>query len=153
MDVNFRYAQRADLPMLYKALREMVAEQNVEDRFHHTLGSLEEALFNQKLARVLIAEVDGQYVAHALYSKTNRNFLLFDKPGLYLHDLYVIPDFRRQGIATKIMTYLRDLAHDSGCGRVDFVVFNFNQGAIDMYNKLGDTGEVDYVKYMRMLCP
>src|SRR5260370_14128482 len=97
---SFRFATRSDLPWAFDALRSMAKEGERLSRFNLTNERLEKALFYDKTAEVLIAEIDGKQAAIALFSITRRHFDIFPKPGLYLHDIYILPNFRRRGLAS-----------------------------------------------------
>ena len=59
------------------------------------------------------------------------------RPTLFLEDIFVHPDARRRGIATALMTRLRALAVERGCGRFEWMVLDWNAGAQALYAKLG----------------
>ncbi|MEO0770501.1 MAG: GNAT family N-acetyltransferase, partial [Cyanobacteria bacterium J06649_4] len=59
------------------------------------------------------------------------------KPGVYLEDLFVLPDYRRRGIATALIKHLAHHAISQGCGRVEWSVLDWNVDAIAVYKKLG----------------
>jgi GNAT superfamily N-acetyltransferase len=85
--------------------------------------------------QVYIAEVEGKAVAYAITCETYSSFLAL--PTLYLEDLFVIPDARRLGVGRAIFRYLAGEAVRRGCGRMEWVVLDWNQLAIDFYEKLG----------------
>jgi len=85
--------------------------------------------------RVYIAEVDGRAVAYAITCETYSSFLAL--PTLYMEDLFVLPDARRLGVGRAMFRYLADEGLRRGCGRMEWVVLDWNQLAIDFYEKLG----------------
>jgi GNAT superfamily N-acetyltransferase len=82
-----------------------------------------------------LAEVGGAVVAYAVTFRTYSTFLA--RPTLYLEDLFVHPDHRRRGIATALLRRLARRAADSGCGRFEWMVLDWNQSAQEMYRQLG----------------
>jgi GNAT superfamily N-acetyltransferase len=85
--------------------------------------------------QVYIAEVNGKAVAYAITCETYSSFLAL--PTLFLEDLFVVPNARRLGVGRAIFRYLAGEAVRRGCGRMEWVVLDWNQLAIDFYDKLG----------------
>ncbi|HEX6910198.1 MAG TPA: GNAT family N-acetyltransferase [Longimicrobium sp.] len=84
---------------------------------------------------VFLGELDGTPVAYAIVLETYSSFLAL--PTLYLEDIFVVPQARRFGVGR---TFFRALAAEAlrrGCGRMEWVVLNWNQLAIDFYDKVG----------------
>lgn len=150
---EFRFAMDDDLDWIFSSLQYMVEEGGLSSRFSLTKSSLKRALFHDNLAEVLITIVDQKLAGLALFSITQRNFELFSKPGLYLHEIYIEPTFRRQGLATGIKNELKTIALKRGLGRIDFVVLKKNALGLGLWASAKDAREVDYMKYMRIdLC-
>ena len=151
MKTSHRLATSNDLDFIYQSLKDYVKEGGVAHRFKHTQDSLKAALFSQHpIAEVLIAEQNGQPVGFALFSNTQRNFPLFNGPGLYLHDFYVLPDYRHQGIGTEFFNQIRNIAKERKCDRLDWVVLKDNDAGKEFYKTIPDAQEVDYIHYMRV---
>lgn len=87
--------------------------------------------------RAHLAEVDGRAIGYAITFQTYSSFLAL--PTLYLEDLFVLPEERRHGVGTVLFRYLAAEAVREGCGRMEWVVLDWNQLAIDFYDKLGAT--------------
>ncbi|MFN7729259.1 MAG: GNAT family N-acetyltransferase, partial [Bdellovibrio sp.] len=86
-------------------------------------------------AEVLIAEWEGAPAGMALYFQSYSTFLA--QPGLYLEDLFVLPEFRSQSIGKHLLMELVKIANERVCGRLEWSVLKWNQRAIDFYLKLG----------------
>jgi GNAT superfamily N-acetyltransferase len=84
---------------------------------------------------VYIAEAEGRAVAYAITCETYSSFLAL--PTLYLEDIFVLPEARRHGVGRTMFRYLAGEALRRGCGRMEWVVLDWNQLAIDFYDKLG----------------
>jgi GNAT superfamily N-acetyltransferase len=84
---------------------------------------------------VYIGEADGRAVAYAIVCETYSSFLA--RPTLYLEDLFVLPDARRGGIGREFFRVLAAEALRRQCGRMEWVVLDWNQLAIDFYERLG----------------
>lgn len=98
--------------------------------------ALQAGLFGPKpFAEVLLAEDDGTACGFALFFHSFSTFL--GKPGLYLEDLFVSPEFRGRGHGRALLASLAGIAVERGCGRLEWSVLNWNQPAIDFYLSLG----------------
>ncbi len=76
------------------------------------------------------------------------NFSTFKgKPGIYLEDLYVRPEYRNKGIGKALLNYLIELAKENDCGRVEWVVLDWNESAINFYKSLGAEPMNDWIVF------
>ncbi len=100
-------------------------------------GGLLNAAFGPEPHRILVylAVVAGRAAGYAITCETYSSFLAL--PTLYLEDLFVLPDARRHGIGRAVFRYLAREAERRGCGRMEWSVLDWNQLAIDFYEKLG----------------
>jgi GNAT superfamily N-acetyltransferase len=94
---------------------------------------------------VLIAEVDGRPVGYAIFLLTFSSFVA--RPTLYLEDLFVLPEHRRGGIGRLFFDALRAAARREGCGRIDWVVLDWNRPAQRFYHELGARPLDDWITY------
>jgi GNAT superfamily N-acetyltransferase len=85
--------------------------------------------------RAYLAELDGRAVAYAITFETYSSFLAL--PTLYLEDIFVLPEARRHGVGSAMFRMLAGEAARRGCGRMEWAVLDWNQLAIDFYEKLG----------------
>jgi GNAT superfamily N-acetyltransferase len=83
----------------------------------------------------LVAELDGEVVAYAIFFTTYSTFRA--RPTLFLEDVFVHPRARRRGVATAIMHHLKALATERGCGRFEWMVLDWNEDAQKLYDGLG----------------
>lgn len=96
---------------------------------------LDDAFGPRPRYEVTVAELDRAVVAYAITFETYSTFL--GKPTLYLEDLFVHPDARRRGIATQMLSHLREVAKARGCGRFEWTVLDWNTDAQQLYDKFG----------------
>jgi GNAT superfamily N-acetyltransferase len=148
---EIRPATRADVP----AVREMIGALAEYERLAHlvvaTEADLDAALFGPRpVAEVLIACKDGRVAAFALFFHNFSTFL--GRAGLWLEDLFVQPEFRRQGCAQALLRALAVLARDRGCGRFEWAVLDWNAPAIEFYRSLGATVMPDW-RIVRVVGP
>jgi GNAT superfamily N-acetyltransferase len=94
---------------------------------------------------VFLGELDGRAVAYAIILETYSSFLAL--PTLYLEDLFVIPEARRFGMGRAFFRELAGEALRRGCGRMEWVVLDWNQLAIDFYDKLGARRLTEWYTY------
>lgn len=131
-----RIAEEKDVPAIYELLKALAVFEKLEHEFVATIPLLKESLFGKRpYAEALIAEKDGRTIGFALFFHTFSTFLA--KPGLYLEDLFVLPEFRGQGFGVKLLRHVAKVAEDRGCGRLEWSVLDWNQKAIDLYLSLG----------------
>ena len=112
-----------------------------------TPQSLQPHLFGPKpAAEAVVAEKTLQgrptVVGFALFFTNFSTFL--GQPGLYLEDLYVQPDHRGQGVGKALLQHLGALAVARGCGRFEWSVLDWNENAIEFYEKMGATVMPDW---------
>jgi GNAT superfamily N-acetyltransferase len=98
--------------------------------------ALRRTLFGPRpYAEVLIAEQAGRPAGFALFFHNYSTFLA--KPGIYLEDLYVVPELRGLGIGKALLLQLARIAVERDCGRLEWSVLDWNEPAIGFYKKLG----------------
>jgi GNAT superfamily N-acetyltransferase len=125
-----------DIPLMLSFIRSMAEFEKLQ--VTATEQSLRESLFSEDPAgHTLLVFVDGAPAAYAVYC-----FIFASMVGtrvLWLDDLYVEPNFRRQGIASTLMAYLANVAIQNDCGRFEWMVLDWNAPAIDFYSGFGAT--------------
>lgn len=143
--VSFRYGQRADVPLILRFIRDLAAYEHMEDQVVATELLLTEWLFEKKAAEVLFAVVSGKEVGFALFF---HNFsTLLGKAGLYLEDLFVLPEARGKGVGSAIFKQLGAIALERGCGRLEWWCLDWNKPSIDFYLSLGAEPMEDWTVY------
>ncbi|MFO7340735.1 MAG: GNAT family N-acetyltransferase [Lysobacteraceae bacterium] len=134
--IRLRPAVPADVPAILELIRSLAEYERLAHEMVATAADLEAALFGPRpAAEVVLAECDGQVAGFALFFVSFSTFL--GRPGLYLEDLFVRPDFRGRGIGRRLMTRLAALAVERGYGRFEWSVLDWNRPAIDFYRSLG----------------
>ncbi len=106
---------------------------------------LADDVFNKKRVRLFVAEEGKKLVGYALYFYTYSSFLA--KPSLYLEDLFVLPDFRKEGVGFALFRRCVDEAISNGCGRMEWAVLAWNEKAIRFYERLGARRLSDWQTY------
>ncbi len=141
-----RETSESDIPDILTLIRELAEYEKLSYSVTANENLLKENLFGKnKLAYVVFAEYEGALAGQALFFY---NFSTFKgKPGIYLEDLYVRPSFRKKGIGKALLNYLVELAKIKNCGRVEWVVLNWNKPAIDFYKSLGAKPMEDWIVF------
>lgn len=136
MSITIRPARTEDSALILHFITELAAYQRAEHHVAATVDSIAASLFApDSPARALICEVNGQPAGFAVYFFSYSTWLA--RPGLYLEDLYVSPAQRGLGAGRRLLQHLAQLAVDSGCGRFEWTVLDWNQPAIDFYVAAG----------------
>lgn len=131
-----RSATVADVPLILSLIRGLADYEKLAHEVVATEESLRRTLFGPTpAAHVVIAEVDGQPAGFALYFFNYSTFLA--KPGLYLEDLFVKPEYRGSGTGKALLLHLARIANERGCGRMEWSVLDWNEPAIKFYESIG----------------
>lgn len=133
-----RVARREDAPAILALVRALAEFESLPGPDDAAAARLVEHGFGPRPQfESLVAELDGEIAGYAIFFTTYSTFRM--RPTLFLEDVFVHPRARRRGVATAIMTRLRDLAVERGCGRFEWMVLDWNAGAQALYAKLGAT--------------
>lgn len=101
-----------------------------------TEASLRSSLFGERpAAEVLIASWNHEPAGFAVFFSNYSTFL--GRSGIYLEDLFVLPEFRRRGVGRRLLGHLARLAVTRGCGRLEWAVLDWNEPAIRFYRSVG----------------
>jgi len=137
-EINIRLATPEDMPTILTFIQGLAEYEKLADQVVATEDKLKQTLFGDKrYAEVVIAEYNQQAAGFALFFHNYSTFLA--KPGIYLEDLFVLPDFRGKGLGKVLLSYLAKLAVERDCGRLEWSVLDWNQPAIDFYQAQGAT--------------
>ena len=96
---------------------------------------LHESLFAQRAAEVLLVEAGGRAVGFAVFFTSYSTWLA--RAGIFLEDLFVLPDERGKGYGKGLLVRLAQIAVEHGCGRLEWNCLDWNQPSIDFYLSLG----------------
>jgi GNAT superfamily N-acetyltransferase len=131
-----RAATSADIPAIHRLIVELAIYEREPDAVKATHDDLHAALFGPRaVAECVLAEADGVAVGLALFFT---NFSTWTgKPGLYLEDLFVMPEARGQGLGKALLVHLAGIAVARGYGRFEWSVLDWNTPAIEFYRALG----------------
>lgn len=146
MSITIRPARVEDCALILQFITELAVYQRAEHHVAATVESIAASLFSaDSPAQALICEVDGQPAGFAVYFFSYSTWLA--RRGLYLEDLYVSPGLRGRGAGKRLLQHLAQLAVDSGCGRFEWTVLDWNQAAIDFYLAAGAKPQEGSTRY------
>lgn len=133
--LTFRKAEEQDCGLILFFIRELAAYEKMLDEVVTTEQMLSEWLFQKRSAEVIFACEDGKEVGFALFFHNYSTFV--GRAGLYLEDLYVLPEYRKKGYGKALLKKLAAIAVERGYGRMEWVCLDWNQPSIDFYRSLG----------------
>ncbi|HEU5106249.1 MAG TPA: GNAT family N-acetyltransferase [Solirubrobacterales bacterium] len=135
-DVEIRAATEEDVQLLFDLILELAAYEKLADKMAGDAEVLRRSLFEQKAAEALLLETaDGEAVGYAIFFTTFSTFEC--RSGIWLEDVYVRPEHRRGGIGRMVMEHLARIAEERGHVRLDWVALEWNEPALNFYEKLG----------------
>ncbi len=136
MSTVIRAAQRRDIPQILAFIRALAEYEREPDAVLATEADLERDGFGpHPFFRCFIAESDGRPAGFALYFFNYSTWL--GRPGLYLEDLFVLPELRGLGVGRALLERVAAAAVEAGCPRLQWEVLDWNQTAIDFYKAMG----------------
>jgi len=143
--VTFREAVPEDIPLLLRLIKELAVYEKLLDRVTADEALLRKWLFEEPAARVLFPVADGKEVGYILYFW---NFSTFaGKPGLYLEDLFILPEHRGKGYGKASLVRLAKIASAHGCARFEWQCLDWNTPSIGFYLSLGAKQLDDWTTY------
>jgi GNAT superfamily N-acetyltransferase len=137
-DFRIAAAQPADVPAVLEMIRGLAEFERLAHLCVATETQLSHALFGRdSTVEVVVAWEGDQTAGFALFFPNFSTFL--GRPGLYLEDLFVRPEFRGRGYGRALLIHLARVAVERRCGRFEWAVLDWNEQAIGFYQALGAT--------------
>jgi len=136
MDFRIELAGPGDAGAIFDLVKKLADYEHLSQEVTAKEEDFDRALFGEsRRARALLAFSGERPVGFALFFGTFSTFL--GKAGVYLEDIFVEPEFRGRGIGRALLARVAKIAHEEGCGRVEWAVLTWNQPSIDFYHRLG----------------
>ena len=142
---EFRYANDTDVKLILYFIKELATYENMLDEVVATQELLQDWIFVKKKAEVIFAVVDGKEIGIALFFHNFSTFV--GRAGIYLEDLFILPEYRGKGYGKAIFKRLAQIALERGCGRLEWSCLDWNQPSIDFYLSLGAQQMKDWTLY------
>lgn len=143
--LEFRFATEKDTSKILFFIKELATYEEMLDEVVATEYLLKEWIFDKKKAEVLFVIESGKEIGFALFFHNFSTFL--GRAGLYLEDLYILPECRGKGYGKLTLKQLAKIAIERGCGRLDWWCLDWNKPSIDFYLSLGAKPMSDWTTY------
>lgn len=135
-DFEIRAAKESDVSLILSFIKRLADYERLSQEVVATEEMLRRTLFGtQRTAEVVLGYFGDQPVGFVLFFHNYSTFI--GKPGLYIEDLFVDEAYRRRGFGRALFLYVARLAKERQCGRLEWAVLDWNEPAIEFYNKLG----------------
>ena len=135
MKAEFRNATENDCALILEFIKGLAEYEKMSDDVVATEDLLREWIFEKQKAEVIFALEDGREVGFALFFHNFSTFV--GRAGIYLEDLFVLPEYRKRGHGKALILELARIANERGCGRMEWSCLDWNQPSIDFYLSLG----------------
>ena len=143
--MNFRFAKGEDCTLILYFIKELAAYEKMLDEVVADEKILEEWIFDKQKAEVVFVMENEKEVGFALFFHNFSTFL--GRAGIYLEDLFVLPEFRGRGYGKALLNKLASIAVERGCGRLEWCCLDWNKPSIDFYLSLGAEPMSDWTTY------
>ena len=143
--MTFRFATEADCALILDFIRGLADYEKMSDQVVATEALLREWIFEKKKAEVLFVCEGEREVGFALFFHNFSTFL--GRAGIYLEDLFVLPEARGKGYGKALLRRLAQIAVERGCGRLEWACLDWNRPSIDFYLSLGAVPLEDWTTY------
>jgi GNAT superfamily N-acetyltransferase len=144
-ELTFRFAEEGDCALILSFIRALADYEKMLDQVTATEDLLREQIFERGGAEVLFACEDGCEVGFALFFHNFSTFL--GRAGIYLEDLFVMPECRGRGYGKALLRELARIAVARGCGRLEWWCLDWNEPSIGFYRSLGAVPMDDWTTY------
>lgn len=129
-------AHESDVALILQFIKRLAEYERLADEVTTTESDLRRALFGPRpAAEVVIAYADGEPAGFAVFFQSFSTFL--GRPGLYLEDLFVVPEWRGKGLGRRLLAHLAGIAVDRRYGRMEWSVLDWNELALGVYRRIG----------------
>lgn len=133
--LKFRFAEPKDTKLILTFIKELAVYENMLDEVVADEETLNKWLFEKEKAEVIIGEAENEPIGFALFFHNFSTFL--GKSGIYLEDLYIREEYRKNGYGKGFLKKLAQIAKERDCGRLEWSCLDWNKPSIDFYLSLG----------------
>ena len=142
---EIRFANENDTDIIFDFICKLADYEKMLGDVVATPELLKEWIFEKKKAEVIFAVCNGKEVGFALFFHNFSTFL--GRAGIYLEDLFVLPEYRGNGYGKALLRKLAEIAVERGCGRLEWSCLDWNKPSIDFYLSLGATPMDEWTVY------
>jgi GNAT superfamily N-acetyltransferase len=141
-----RTATADDTSILFKFIIDLAIYEKAEHEVLATEQTIKASIFTENShVFALICELDGIVVGSAIYFFNYSTWLA--KSGLYLEDLYVMPEYRGKGAGVKLLKAMAKIAVEKDCARFEWSCLDWNTPSREFYHSLGAVAQEEWVGY------
>ncbi len=144
-DFSIVFATEDDCGEILGFINHLAEYENMLNDVVATEALLKEWIFEKKKAEVIFAVENGKKVGFALFFHNFSTFL--GRAGIYLEDLFVLPEFRGKGYGKALLKKLAAIAVERDCGRLEWCCLDWNKPSIEFYLSLGAKPLDDWTIY------
>ena len=134
-EFNIRPAREDEAGLVLDFIKKLAVYEKCADEVVADEATVHHSLFVERSAEVVFAEEDGKVIGFALFFHNFSTFV--GRKGLYLEDLFIIPEKRGKGYGKAILKYLAKVAVERNCGRMEWICLDWNKSALDVYRSIG----------------
>lgn len=133
--IDYRFATVDDTNLILDFIKQLAKYEKLGNEVVATEELLKEWIFEKGKAEVVFALEGEKEVGFALFFHNFSTFL--GRSGIYLEDLFVLPEFRNKGYGKGLLKILAKITVERGCGRLEWCCLDWNKPSIDFYRSLG----------------
>ena len=132
---TIRPARPDEAGLVLDFIRKLAVYEKCPDDVVADEATLYHSLFEEHSAEVVFVEEEGTVVGFALFFHNFSTFV--GRKGLYLEDLFILPEYRGRGYGKAVLKYLADVALERHCGRMEWICLDWNEPALEVYRSIG----------------
>ena len=134
--ISIRDIDPQGVALLLDMIMELAEYEKLTHQVKVDAAAMTQALFGKnQVARALLLFHNDRPAGYCIYFYNFSTF--WGRPGIYVEDIYVKPDFRRLGLGRAVFQLLGRRAREEGCARLEFAVLDWNEPALRFYESLG----------------
>ena len=132
---TIRPAKETEAGLILEFIKKLAVYEKCSDEVVADEATIYNSIFVEKAAEVVFAEEDGLVIGFALFFHNFSTFV--GRKGLYLEDLFIIPEKRGLGYGKAILKYLANIAVERNCGRMEWICLDWNAPSLAFYRSIG----------------
>ena len=132
---NIRPARPDEAGVVLDLIKQLAVYERCENDVVADEATIRQSLFVERSAEVVLAEEDGMVVGFAIFFHNFSTFV--GRKGMYLEDLFVIPEKRGLGYGKALLKYVAKLAVQRNCGRMEWICLDWNEPSLRIYHSIG----------------
>ena len=130
-----RPARPDEAGVILDFIKKLAVYEKCEDDVVADEATIYHSIFVERSAEVVFAEENGAVVGFALFFHNFSTFV--GRKGMYLEDLFILPEKRGRGYGKALLKYVARLAVDRNCGRMEWICLDWNESALSIYRSIG----------------